>query len=63
MVVRRSDKKESFSFLFRNKSQAQPRQTSREKMRIAGEKDKREETRIPEARDSAMKRKGKDISL
>jgi hypothetical protein len=63
MVVRRSSEKESLRFLKRKESQAQPRQTNRDRMSVTKEKDRREEARIPAASDNAKKRKGKGISL
>lgn len=63
MVVRRSSKKERLYFLKRKESQAQPRQTRRDKMRVTKENGRREEARIPAARDNARKKKGKGINL
>jgi hypothetical protein len=56
-------KKACLSFLRRKKSQAKARDISRDKIQVSREKDRREESKIPDASDKARNRKGKGIDL
>ena len=62
-MVRRMKRKEYLSFLRRKKSQAQTKDAIKDRTHASKEKDRREESKIPEARDNARKRKGKAIGL
>ncbi|NIM59294.1 MAG: hypothetical protein GTO16_10180 [Candidatus Aminicenantes bacterium] len=56
-------KKACLSFLRRKRSQAEARDASRDKIQVSKVKDRREESKIPDASDKARKRKGKAIGL
>lgn len=62
-VESRINRKEILSLLRGKKSQAQTRQTIRDKTKLNSDKDREEENRIPNARDRARKRKGKGIAI
>lgn len=55
--------KPCLSFLRRKKSQAQARDAIKDKIHVSREKDRREDSKIPDASDKAKKRKGKGIGL
>jgi len=59
----RIKRKACLSFLRRKKSQAQARDVIKDKIHVSREKDRREESKIPDASDKARKRKGKGIGL
>ena len=56
-------RKACLSFLRRKSSQAETRDASRDKIQVSREKDRREESKIPDASDKARNRKGKGMGL
>jgi hypothetical protein len=56
-------RKACLSFLRRKKSQAKARDATRNKIHVSREKERRDESKIPDASDKARKRKGKGIGL